>query len=313
MWLTDVHGRRRLNGAVLQGVVEAIGQKNLQALIQILEAEHEVSGNTTLSLTCRPSLFFYAVKSRALSIVRHLLKDPHLSISPDHPGPAPNCGSLLFHQWARTHYRILRLLLADPRLDLDSRDTSQHTILMRAARPCGKRAIRDLRFVRELAASGRIFDFEARGRVRLNLAPWAPGEEVPTFTVLEMLVLDNRDDEVAHLIRLMASDPQEATRRARLSLGMTMITAAKTYALVVLLCDDFLVLRDNGRRDDELQDPRKRFLLIAARLPADLQQVLCLRAAGCRKTFIPSHDSEGAFRSLRLPALRHNDSFDIRD
>lgn len=277
-------------GPLMKTVLEALKARDLPRLLEAFAADPFITGNTVLHYGEYCSVFVYACRYSAHAIVRHLLKDPNLKMGrgEDLGG---HSGSILFGQCLRPHSRILRLLLADTRLEMNARTWGRLTVLMQAGKSGGSARKSSLRFLHEVAASGRTFDFALRGRFRFGSL--ATGFQIAELTVLDMLDVIHRNDKVAEMIRLMASDPGEAARQARLALGMTVAAGAKVYALIVFFSDDFLRLRDTiepGRLP--------RFIDIAAQLPLDLQQVLCLRVAGCQRQYIPHAASEHAFRSL---------------
>jgi len=73
--------------------------------------------------------------------------------------------------------------------------------------------------------------------------------------------------------------------------------AAEVFALIVFLCDDLLQLKPAFAAT--FSPPGAfRFLTIAAKLPMELQMVLCRRAVGSTKQNILRKDSEAAFKSL---------------
>jgi len=81
------------------------------------------------------------------------------------------------------------------------------------------------------------------------------------------------------------------TTVAKKALRGDIANAEAFYALVVFVADGLLRVRKEPWR-------AARFFRIAARLPLDLQMVLCQRMAGSSKEGIPGKDSEEAFRIL---------------
>ena len=69
--------------------------------------------------------------------------------------------------------------------------------------------------------------------------------------------------------------------------------AASFFALVVLVSDEYLVVRHDCARSRE-----DRFLQMARQLPIELQMVLCNRLARVPRELIPLKYSESAFKDL---------------
>ena len=76
--------------------------------------------------------------------------------------------------------------------------------------------------------------------------------------------------------------------------------AAEVFALTVFLCDDLLQLKPASHQA-ATPDPTTaatRFFTISAKLPMELQMILCHRAVGSMQQNILRKDSEAAFKSL---------------
>ena len=83
-----------------------------------------------------------------------------------------------------------------------------------------------------------------------------------------------------------------------MKLGVLDEVAAEFFALVVFLCDGLLQLRPPTLITSSSNPAVVRFFMIAAKLPMELQMMLCHRAVGSMKQNILHKDSEGAFKSL---------------
>jgi len=73
--------------------------------------------------------------------------------------------------------------------------------------------------------------------------------------------------------------------------------AAEFFALTVFLCDELLRLKP-ALTTNPASAGATRFLVIASKLPMELQMVLCCRNVGSMKLNILRKDSEPAFKSL---------------
>jgi hypothetical protein len=98
--------------------------------------------------------------------------------------------------------------------------------------------------------------------------------------------------KVAPLLKRFQQDPVKTKREVRHK--MFDVPASRLFALIVFLCDDLLQFK---LPFDELSKT-VRFLMMAQRLPIELQMLLCYRAGGSSKQNILSGDSEMAFRDL---------------
>jgi len=87
-------------------------------------------------------------------------------------------------------------------------------------------------------------------------------------------------------------DPVRTRFRCRLHLKIREACAALKFAHIVFVCDALHCLRPKPHKRNY------RFFTMAARLPLELQRVLCLRGHGVTGISIPLADEEGAFLYL---------------
>jgi len=88
-------------------------------------------------------------------------------------------------------------------------------------------------------------------------------------------------------------DAPDAVRQ-RVCLELGILTPASLFALFVLVSDDFLRPRDH----DPLYDAARRFLMMAARLPLELQMVLASRILNSPRDVILSKEINPAVDAL---------------
>lgn len=105
------------------------------------------------------------------------------------------------------------------------------------------------------------------------------------------------------LLAAYKADPATVRQRLRQQLGLTDQLAADVFALIIFLCDDLLVVRQSPIVDDEVTTNRrvtstKRLFNIVAKLPMEIQMIICYRIDGSSKCNIKTVKSEAAFRSL---------------
>jgi len=215
-----------------------------------------------------------------MASVRRLLEDPDIDVNL--PTVIRNTPLMIaaFHE--RTE--IVTLLLRDPRVLVNEHDSGGHTALWLAVFTGGP----DM--VRVMVASGRDLELAHLG--------YYGGEKC---TALELA--STRDNMAAgRLLEMLARDPQSARYHAKLELRWHDVLAAELFAAVIFFCDGFLALQQHyiGERDLSLFlfGYVVRFLLMTARLPLELQMLICNRALESPKTIIRTAHSEPAFHAL---------------
>ena len=169
----------------------------------------------------------------------------------------------------------VRLLLRDLRVRVNEADLDGHTPLKNAA------LFGHVEIIRWWIVSGREMDFGIPGNPKSDAAGIAKKEGRV---------------EVLSLLRKFKMDPRGTMLRVRIRLRVLDELAAEIFALVVLLCDDFV--RVTLPREGDLGAGAARFLRIVGRLPMELQMVVCRRVVGSSKGLILAKDAERAFRTL---------------
>ena len=120
-------------------------------------------------------------------------------------------------------------------------------------------------------------------------------------------------EEVAALIEEYEGDSARVRARVWQEMRLGGELAAALFALVVCLCDDLLLLpplrkeEKKGRTSQALtkqqvvekgEERGRRFFALAARLPLELQMVLCNAVYGMAADLIPAHQRETGFRNF---------------
>jgi len=95
------------------------------------------------------------------------------------------------------------------------------------------------------------------------------------------------------LLERFKSDAAQTRHALRVELDWYDELAAKMFALVVFVSDGLLQIKDTTTTT-----PAARFFKIAAKLPLELQMVLCFRLVGSAKEIIHCKESEAAFKEL---------------
>lgn len=197
-----------------------------------------------------------------------------------HPGINPNLVSYKGPAIAEAAIRsanCFKLLLADPRVDLEVRTIEGASLL------------------------GRLVTMGPEHNLKLWIASGRP---------LNLGPEDGTDDDIlAHarriagmsplkypLLRRYKDDPVRTASEVRRELGMTV--AADTFALALFYNDDLLKVADKNAGATKRTWDAVRFLVTMVRLPMELQMMVSNRVAGNTGDFVKTADSEDAFRHL---------------
>ena len=207
-----------------------------------------------------------ACSSGDTEVVRLLLADPRVDPTrTDNDGRTP-----LHYACYNGRHEVVRLLLADPRVDPARADNSGRTPLHRAC-STGHHEI-----VRLLLADPRV------DPTHTDNNGWSPLHRAR----------DNGHAEVVSLLQGYALDPVATRFRLRCELGYPQQRAAETFACVVFASDGLLRVRETAGSKSA------RFFRVTLRLLMELQMLLCNRVAGLGRDNIPMKDSEAAFGRL---------------
>jgi hypothetical protein len=208
-------------------------------------------------------------------ILKMFLKYPDLDVNVQ----SRHTGSTVFaYACDFNNLECAKLLLADSRVNL-------HTPDFRGVAPLG------LLMFSKHDTTMILKYWIASGRFLTN-------EQLRTFSVLNNAHL--RQDAFA-LVQAYSQNPAKATREARFEVGEPGFVTAYLFAMVVFLCDDFMVLKSPTPE----QDAAARFWNMAKRMPLDIQIILMCRAAGSGKDSISKDDRESAFQDLALHLLEN--------
>jgi len=224
----------------------------------------------------------FATRNWKTDIVRLLLAHPGIDVN----RRASN-GQTPLHK--ACHYcatDIFHLFLRHPDVDFDARTNLGRTPLWYACYTRGSRMLHSM------IALSRGLCFNVRGKTYEDL--WQ--------TPLQMAMVYNPD--AAELLESYIADPLRVRHATRVELRYADSRAFDLFGLIVLLADDFL--RSPPDPDDDDDDDRDRdhghlacrFLMVARRIPLELQMILCLRAVEQAQDNIKTNDAEGAFRDL---------------
>jgi len=221
--------------------------------------------------------------SGQVEVVKLLLAHPDINVNlKDNVGQTPF--SLCCE---RGHVSVVQVLLKDPRVDVTLDDDRGRTPLWYASY-YGKHEV-----IEWLIASGRdLGDIENKKVQELG-----GGED---YTALEIAREFKNKTEVVSVLERFIANPTLTRHELRVKLGALDEVAAEVFALTVFLFDDLLQLKPANAMltANPASAAATRFFASAAKLPMELQMILCHRAVGSMKQNIHFRDSEAAFKSL---------------
>ena len=94
------------------------------------------------------------------------------------------------------------------------------------------------------------------------------------------------------LLERFKKNPEEIRHQVRVELGLLDDLAAEMFALMVFVSDGLLQVKNTT------PSSAARFFTIVARLPLELQMMLCFRQVRSDREIIPGKESEAAFKEL---------------
>jgi len=199
---------------------------------------------------------------------------------------------------------VIPLLLAHPDIDVNVKNKYGDTPFLWACNgraSCVRELLKDSRLkVNEPSTGGYTPLFWAALKGHLEVIKWwiASGREMDLGKPGELrsdaigIAKKGGKTEVVALLERFKSYPAHTRHAMRVELGWYDEAAAEMFALVVFVSDGLLRVKDTTTT------PAARFFSIAARLPLELQMVLCFRQVGSPKEIIPGRESEAAFKEL---------------
>jgi len=224
-------------------------------------------------LECGPTALCDACNNLSLGVVRLLLRDPRVDVlltSPFQDILDHEAGNLSLMEMAIASGRV-------PPQELNSRASSYHMP-----------AVTHIDYLRDFRTNDAGALFRCIGS----------GADT-------RLVVPHPDDWARYVIALLEEnlrDPEMTRFRCGLKVGWPEHLAAFTFALVVLLCDDYLLLLRESLIEsqavifaDLAPSKIERFLIMMRRLPMELQKVVANRMQGLTRDHVPFREREIAF------------------
>jgi hypothetical protein len=103
---------------------------------------------------------------------------------------------------------------------------------------------------------------------------------------------NSNGNKAAPLLERFLAAPERTRLEVRFELGQ--LRHAELFVTVIFVCDGLLRLREHVRRSDAA----RRFLVMTARLPVEIQMRICNLAVRSPANFVLQRDSEPAFCAL---------------
>jgi len=264
-------------------------QEGHKEVVSLLLADPRVDPNKPANDGATP--FLIACQNGHKEVVSMLLTDPRI----DHNMPNSNGATPFLIACENGHKEVVSLLLADPRIDPNMPINDQATPLWFASNN-GHLAV-----VQHLLASGKEIDTKMRSAFN-NKTAAEQGRAMGTADMDDMDEDETKEDYerrktngplCADLIDEYERDPVAVRHRLRRQPGLREYFIGHLFALVVFHSDSFVVINESLAHPDTM-----RFFRICARLPLEIQMIICNRVFGCPKDIIPLRDSEPGFKLL---------------
>ena len=176
---------------------------------------------------------------------------------------------------------VVIMLLKDHRVDVSLDNVNGFTPLLQAA-SWGQYEV-----IEWLIASGRDLAIHSKGR--------ECGKDQTALAIARQ----RRNIGVVSLLERFVANPALTRRELRVKFGVLDGVAAEIFAAMIFLCDELLqIRRTRASHQKSAAADATRFLVIAKKLPMELQMVLSYRVVGSRKMNVLRRESEAAFKDL---------------
>ena len=131
-----------------------------------------------------------------------------------------------------------------------------------------------------------------------RISEWRKGIRMTKIAPPEM-AREQKHGEIVLLLERFVANPALTRRELRVKFGVLDGVAAEIFAAMIFLCDELLqIRRTRASHQKSAAADATRFLVIAKKLPMELQMVLSYRVVGSRKMNVLRRESEAAFKDL---------------
>ncbi|MHB1910093.1 MAG: ankyrin repeat domain-containing protein [Nitrososphaerales archaeon] len=236
-----------------------------------------------------------AVQANQTSVVKDIL-DRHPDVNVSFRSDPGDFSSALHTAAVKNNAEIIRLLLKSRKIQINQQNRFGMTALHFAAIRGNIEALKVLLKHPYVRADmiGNINRTPLRNAATeggLEAVKWliASGKELGSLAFLDFFRVPK---EIETLLSQFQKNPGQVRKEVRRGLGLTQNEDIRDlFAQVVFLSDGLL-------RQTDYQDPKVRFFSISARLPLELQMILCHRTYASPKDLILIRDAEPSFRAL---------------
>lgn len=220
------------------------------------------------------TIFFLACRNGAAECVKELLKkrDLDVNLTLDNLKWTP-----FWSACYNNRYEVVKMLLSDRRVDINRPSSNSETPLWQVV------SNGSLPILQLFLISNRPLDFNLR-------STWAG------TNVLEEAGR-KKNSEILHLLSQFMANPQKVRMDLMIKLKEHVCLAAEVFAIIVMICDDYLVYRRLPNADEK-QKNMVKFLSMACRLPIEIQMVLCNRMFDLSSNIIFTKHSQQAFKFI---------------
>jgi len=263
-------------------------QEGHKEVVSLLLADPRIDPNKARNNGTTP--FYMACQNGHKEVVLLLLTDPRID-----PNKADNTGTTpSFIACQNGHKEVVSLLLADPRIDPNKPRNDRTTPLWFASQNG------HLMVLQLLLATRREIDTRKRSNVNNNTAaeqgrqqPLVPKSADETEEVFQRRTTNG--PLCADLIDDYEREPEHLRvfHRLRRQPGLREYFIGHLFALVVFYSDSLAVINEKTAHSHT-----RRFFNICARLPLEIQMIICDRIFGSPRDIILSRDSEPGFQLL---------------
>jgi hypothetical protein len=267
-----------------QDLHQLVRENHWEKVIEILENHPSVDVNTGDG--GGTTLLHHACDKQHPEVINLLLEHPLINVNQrDNAGQTP----LYLACWDG-QVKATELLLRDPRVDISIPDNRGGFPLWWAA---FKGRVECVKWLIALRRKDLLMEKTSRWNGK-------------AFTAIG-IAKEKKNNEVLALLEGFKKSPIQTEFGVRLELGFVSELAAELFALMVLLCDDFLRIREDAITTPTTTTATTttttmaalgRFYRISMCLPMELQMVLCHHVYGSSKQNILSKDSEAAFKFI---------------
>jgi hypothetical protein len=241
-----------------------------ETLIKIFDTTPDFDINMKLN-TAGYTFFLLACREKRVELLKHLLTRPGVDVN-----KTACFGHTAFRRACRFYYvEIIRLLLTDPRISINEKCDQGLTTLIYAVR--------------------EMINYEAYNVIRMILDSGKEVDDNDVDEVIEFMFSQggNFFKDIVCNKEAFINDLDATFFHAKLVIKHKPVYPSALFALIIFNCEGFI------EPPVENHEETSRFFRIAARLPMEIQMMLCYRAFSLiDKDYITGKERDVALREL---------------